>query len=82
MLETVKSTTPFYLILLPIFSIIIRSDPVLEAPMLGGVWGRIFPGKPYPAIIAERLLEPRTSWHQWDDFTTTPALSSLFSIIM
>jgi hypothetical protein len=29
------------------------------------------------AIIAERLLKPRTSWHQWDDFTTVPGLSSI-----
>jgi hypothetical protein len=40
------------------------TDPVLEAPTLGGVWGRIFPGMPYPcnncreAAQTQDLLAP------------------------
>jgi hypothetical protein len=48
---------------------------MLEAPMLGGVWGRIFLGKPYPCNNCREAARTQgTSWHQWNDFTTMPGL--------
>jgi hypothetical protein len=55
--------------------------PMLEAPTLGGVGGGFSRAGLTPAIIAERPLKPRSSWHQWDDFTTVPGLPSFVSYL-
>jgi hypothetical protein len=46
------------------------TGPMLEAPTIGGS-GEDFPGQAYLCNICREA-----AWHQWDDFTTAPGLSS------